>query len=61
MIRFCVSVLVLIGLVALMMFSEHRWAMVASCHERGGVWDGTDDRCRLLPHDIHLYRGLTRT
>ncbi len=52
------AVFAVLGL--LVLFNHHRWQMVASCHERGGVWDGADSRCRLIPRII-IQRDLQRS
>lgn len=36
-------------LVALLVFNEYRWSLVRDCQRRGGVWDGPDSKCRLIP------------
>jgi len=47
-------------LILLLAFQEHRERLVASCVESGGVWDGQDGRCRLIPRNIYLERDLKR-
>lgn len=58
--RIIIAASVAILLSLLLLFSSYRWQMVASCHRRGGVWDGEDSRCRMIPRVI-LKRDLERT
>ncbi len=37
------------GVLMLTVFSAYRSALVEHCHVRGGVWDGAQSRCRLVP------------
>jgi hypothetical protein len=41
-------------LVGLLVFNEYRWSLVAACHRSGGVWDGRDSKCRLIPARLFL-------
>ena len=46
-------------LAALLAFNAYRWHLVEACHQRGGVWDGPDSKCRLIPRVI-IKRDLER-
>lgn len=58
--RMMIAVIVSIALLLLVAFNAYRWEMLTSCLERGGVWDGVDSRCRLIPRII-IKRDLERT
>ena len=48
----------LLGL--LLVWQNHRWEMVNSCHAVGGVWDGSSSKCRLVPARIFIGKDLKR-
>ncbi|MEL6227850.1 MAG: hypothetical protein AAFQ44_09590 [Pseudomonadota bacterium] len=52
---------ILMGLIALMLFTQYRWSQMVACERRGGMWDGPASRCRLVPAGILLERELKRT
>ncbi len=48
--------------VGLLIWQDQRFTLVRNCEERGGVWDGRAERCRLVPpRRIYIERGLKRT
>ena len=53
-----VTALILVGLV---IWHNYRWSLVDNCHVKGGVWDGTVSKCRLVPARIFIGKGLKRT
>lgn len=53
-----ITALVLAGLV---IWHNYRWSLVDNCHVKGGVWDGTASKCRLVPARIFIGKGLKRT
>ncbi|MEM7775505.1 MAG: hypothetical protein AAF732_07835 [Pseudomonadota bacterium] len=58
--RITIAISVAIALGLLMLFNTYRWQLVQACHERGGIWDGADSRCRLIPSVI-IKRDLERS
>ena len=51
--RISIALVTILLLVALLAFQQHRWQLVAECHAIGGVWDGQDAKCRLIPSRIY--------
>ncbi|HUS97162.1 MAG TPA: hypothetical protein VMX97_10515 [Hyphomicrobiaceae bacterium] len=52
------AVLILTGL---LIWQEQRFTLVAACTESGGMWDGSQSRCRTVPVRIILEKNLKRS
>ena len=46
-------------LLSLLAFNSYRWHLVEACHREGGIWDGPDSKCRLIPRVI-IKRDIER-
>lgn len=57
--RIIIALAVTFVLCLLTLFNAYRWELVDACIERGGVWDGPDSQCRLIPRVI-IKRDLER-
>lgn len=51
----------MILLLAVLLYWQHvRFEIVSACRDQGGVWDGAEGRCKLVP-PIYLERGIKRS
>ncbi|MGI9425595.1 MAG: hypothetical protein ACR2PA_20570 [Hyphomicrobiaceae bacterium] len=59
--RFVTAGIAVVILASLLVWQNHRWAMMNKCVERGGVWDGLASKCRLVPARIFIEKNLKRS
>lgn len=59
--RLTIAYAITILLLSLFVFTQYRWSLVDTCHRRGGVWDGADGKCRLIPARLFIDEENQRT